>query len=267
MTLKSFGYYGTVGDQVNETRGAVNRLWVCGFDGSISTRKANILSASVPVTLDVSACLFPPSDKPYPERTREYVLTLDDIVPDAEDRLLAMQRDLGEAWAYVDSIVLIDEPNLPAHAKSAKTLEQAATLVRGLWPGKKLAVIYYTGKPLVGLGLFDWAGFDRYKDGDRVLWDWWPKWLRWLRKWGWAKHLERQLTDSQELILVPGGGEVEFPVPDLRKWVKWANKRKRTIHMICFIWRAPAYEGKMSGIVNRPDIVEQYLEVGREVVG
>lgn len=267
IVLKSFGYYGTVGDQVNETRGAVNRLWVCGFDGSISTRKANILSAGVPVTLDVSACLYPASSKPYGERTDADVAALDRIVPDARDRLLAMQRDLGEAWDYVDSIVLIDEPNLSAHAKSEDTLKQAAKLIRGLWPGKKLAVIYYTGKPLVGLGLFDWVGFDRYKDGDKVLWDWWPKWLRWLMKWGWAKHMQRQLRPDQELILVPGGGEQHFPSPTISKWVKYAQRLDRPVHMICFLWRAPRYaDDSMVGIVSRADLAADYLAAGREFV-
>ena len=38
MTLKSFAFYGTVGNQVTETKGAVSRLWVCGFDGTIAKR-------------------------------------------------------------------------------------------------------------------------------------------------------------------------------------------------------------------------------------
>lgn len=264
MTLKSFGYYGTVGEQVEETRGAVNRLWVCAFDGSIATRKANILSAGVPVTLDVAECLFPDTEIQPSERDSAEIERLDQIVPDARERLINMQRELGEAWRYVDSIVLTDEPNLPEHAKSEATLVQAATLVRATWPDKKLAVIYYTGRPLVGLHLFDWVGFDRYKDGDRVLWKWWPKWLFWLTKWGWARHLESMLRDDQALILVPGGGEPKFPKPTIGKWVKYARKRRRDVHIVGFIWRAPKYEkDAMVGIVNRPELASEYLDAGR----
>ena len=39
MTLKPFAFYGTVGNQVTETKGAVSRLWVCGFDGTIAKRR------------------------------------------------------------------------------------------------------------------------------------------------------------------------------------------------------------------------------------
>lgn len=261
--IKSIAFYGTVGAQVQETQGAVNRLWVCGFDGDIATRRANIIAAGVSVTLDVSECLYPGTTVPPALRDAAEIARLDQTLPNARDRLTKMQQDLGEAWRYVDSIVLIDEPNLPAHAKSESTLEHSARLVRGLWPDKKLACIYYTGRPLVGLHLFDWAGFDRYKDGDRVLWPW-PRWLRWLVKWGWADHLQRQLRDDQELILVPGGGEPKFPKPSIRKWVRYAQRSSRPTHIVGFIWRAPRYaDDGMVGIANRPDLAAEYLDAGR----
>lgn len=267
MTLRSFAYYGTVGNQVQETMGAVNRLLVCAFDEartskSIETRKANILAAKVKVTLDISQWLFVPTEIPPSKRSKEEIERMDALQENARANLEALPAMFGEAWDYVDSIILTDEPNLPEHAKSEQTLEQAARLVRSVFPGKKLAAIYYTGRPLTGLHLFDWAGFDRYKDGDKVLWKW-PKWLFWLTKWGWANHMQRQLRDDQELILVPGGGELRFPNPTPSKWFKYAKKQHRNVHIIAFIWRAPKYADEdMAGIVYKTDLANEYQEQG-----
>lgn len=271
--LRSFAFYGTVAPQLAETQGAVSRLWCCAFDEAassqrIDTRRANILAAGLPATLDISQWLFEPTDVPPQQRSAAEIDRIDALRPDARTQLQALPDLFGPAWQHVDSLVLIDEPNLPAHRKSAATLQQAARLVRSLFPGKRLAVIYYTGAPLVGLDLFDWVGIDRYKDGDKVLWDGWPRQLRWLRKWGWARHLQRQLRDDQDLILVPGGGEPEFPAPKIHKWVRYAQRQRRGVHLVGFIWRAPRYaHSGMVGIANRPGLAADYLAAGRAALG
>lgn len=265
MTVKSFGYYGTVGDQVNETRGAVNRLWVCGFDGDVATRKENILSAKVPVTLDVAECLFPQATKQPHLLTPADVEAMDVLLPGARHRLYKMQEDMGEAWAHVDSIILQDELNLKQAAKP-KSVEAAAALVREVWPEKKLASIQSRFEPYLRMDLFDQFGLDHYPHVDKVLWPW-PEWMRWAARWGEADHVQRMLRDDQELILMPGASDLEAGAPaSIGKWLIYGRKQRRPVHIVAFMGRPPAYETTMRGILDWPELREQYLAAGREVV-
>ena len=263
MALESFGFYGTVGPQVEETRGFVNRLWSASsnVDDTYWVREANVLSAKVPACWDFADDLFENSEN---NLWSEH----DALYPDARQRVRTTIDRLkaSGAWAYIDWVCPIDEPNLPEHDKR-ESLPLALEILRQEAPGRKIAIIYFTKAPLYCMDEIDIVGFDRYKDVDRVLWDWWPKWMWWLKQYGWAKHVKRMLKPGQELLLVAGASDNTYKPARIHKWVRYAQKQSIPVHLLAFMWRVTMAEGHpFKGIAEMPELRGQYRAVGQKAI-
>ncbi|MCB1996951.1 MAG: hypothetical protein KDG57_13945, partial [Rhodoferax sp.] len=212
----SVGFYGQRRGQHAETAGWVNAAWECFWDDDNEAGAIENLRHGVPTTLDVYGYL--------------YVVGNDSsgLRPDAEQRLRGLFDRLRAAGVlqHVAAVTPIDEPNIEFRYKGDSILEAAALIRRVMadYPelvATKLAVLFCTHRPMIGIEAFDIVYFDLYaiergtdggenKDPVLVLN-------------GWAERVDKMLRPDQEMGLVPGGSDLNYLAPDVDAYVAKAR--------------------------------------------
>lgn len=242
------GFFGVLGDQVNETSAFTSRLWVTqwSWGGGLDAQLAEIGKAKKPTTLDSDDCLFAPGGT--------------SLLPDARERLSALAAKLVASGAdrYVDSLTPCDEPNLKERDRS-KAIAAAVALLREVLPGKRLRCIYSLAYPLCSPELFDDIGGDDYRAGDYMVvpgrevdGDLPPP-----RMDGFIA----KMRPDQGLILVPGGSDLAYSSPTPQRWVEYAQAQAalgRRVEICAFAWRTPEYERGLRGICDQQTLRAQY---------
>lgn len=257
MALGAFGFYGTIENQLDETHGIVNVAWLsASFWSGPEHRFQQAAATDLPLCWDFQRELFEDDGGFWPVK--------DELRPDARGRVLAAINRLKEsgAWDRVIWVTVVDEPNLPEHAIPT-ALPQAISLLRELCPGKKIAMMYQAKKKTLWcIDQVDVVCVDRYQDGDRNLWDWWPEWMWWLKQWGWFGWLDRKLRPDQELLLCIGARS-DLKIANVHKHVAWARKRERRVHVLGFVWRQSA---DLRGVADMPAVLAEWTLAGRDAV-
>lgn len=237
-----YGYFGCLNNQVAETKDHINLLMECNWNGLDGCIK-NILSAKKTTMLDVSWYLFTTTPKGDGRTVR----------PDAESALTNYFNSLSSAGAlsYVKILYPIDEPN--------NVIVNEAELVKGIhllrnvmskYPEistAKLAVIYAVDKPYMGIGEFDYVGFDDYDLRSSVLKKWYPMLLN-------------QLRPDQKTILVPGGVSPwkQDPVP----FINFAEEHPEVAMVLPFLW---ADVPDLGPGIRSNGMAPQYIAAGKTV--
>lgn len=240
--IKGLGYYGTVRDQLHETKDHISLHWSAPFDGNTTERVTNVIMANQPTIWDLDDIFWNKSKgKPYTLRGG------------ALERLEDLKKKF-EAVGILDNILgftIIDEPNGKVYPGD---IPIAVASVREIFPDKKLVVIYHKDGDIVYPELFDIVGRDHYS------------------KWNWAlskvyKPLQKTLKPHQSLLLVPGAADVRYPNATLSKWLKWANKQNRDVYIIGFMWDYPdSSDKRFKGIKHKPNLRKQYEIIGKNIL-
>mgnify|MGYP003528493866 CR=1 FL=1 len=241
-----FAYFGTIRDQVFETRGHVNMLNEVQFEPPEKAAK-NILHAKLDVMLGLSPQLFDrPDDK------SKFTLR-----PDAEARLFDFFMFLRaqDALTYVQLMTPIDEPNNTV--ASAEELAKSVYIIRKVADqfqellGYKLYCIYAADKAFICQSMFDWVGFNDYDMKSHVLVG---------KRY---KELKASLLPHQRTIIIPGGCYGQEPMP----FVNFAQLNQEVAIVLCFLWLDDEW-----GTVGAPGISsnalrDKYVAAGKSVVG
>lgn len=236
-----FGYFGTIYDQVFETKGHVNMLNEVQFEPPEKVAK-NILHARVDVMLGLSPQIFDRVDDKSKFTVR----------PDAEARLFDFFTFLRaqDVLTYVQLMTPIDEPNNTA--ASLDELTKAVYIIRKVADqfqellGYKLYCIYAADKAFIGQAMFDWIGFDDYDMKSHVL----------VGKQ--YKELKASLRPDQRTIIIPGGAYGQDPVP----FVNFAQANPEVACVLPFLWLDDQW-----GTVGAPGIRSNGLRPAYEAAG
>ena len=248
-------FFGVLGDQINETRDFVTRLWVMqwSWGGDIATQLAEIVKAGLPTTLDADRFLFVPGGR--------------ELLPDAREQLIGLQAKLIASGAdrYVDSLTPCDEPNLKETDRSA-AIPAAVALLRDVFPGKRLRCIYSLAYPLCSPELFDDIGGDDYRAGDILVltgndFEGNPTAPR-------MDAFVLKMRPDQGLILTPGGADLAYSSPTPRAWVEYAQVLAalgRSVEICAFAWRTPADQTNLRGICDQAKLRAGYEAAFKQV--
>lgn len=238
-----FGFYGCQGDQVNETRGAINLLMESQWEGLEKTIE-NIRSADVDVMLDVSPQVF----KRVPGGR---FIIREDAHNALHDLFVRLKEDgvLGK----VKVIYPIDEPNNTVG--DLKTLQSAVGVIRIIaslhdeLDHVKLATTYASDKDFIGLEMFDWIGYDDYDMKSSILTS--DKF----------KNLLASLQPHQQVMLIPGAAYGQNPVP----FVNYAQTNTKVAAILAFLW-CDGREADVGAKGARSNgMAKTYLDVGMSI--
>lgn len=244
-----YGYYGCETGQVDEVRGHVNLHWECQFHG-IAQAAEDMLSMNLPTVLDVSSQLF----VQVADQGKNFGLR-----PDAEAQLVAAfdYLRMRNCLHLVMGIVVLDEPN--TNCRTPGELLAACQIVRRTsyrytfeLAGVKLVSIYAT-KPesFTCIEQFDWVGVDDYMEKSGIL------------ETSYQALLRAKRGDART-ILLPGGAFGQDPTP----FIRWAHVDKNVVAVVPFCWFGPREKAdKWVGIKDRPELREQYVTIGKAIVG
>ena len=245
-------FFGVLGDQINETRDFVTRLWVMqwSWGGDIATQLAEIAAARVPATFDLDRVLYPPGATT--------------LYPDAEQRLrdLAAQMVASGADEFIDSVHPCDEPNLK-ELKRSDSITAATELVRRVFPNKRWRCNFSGAYTWDHMDLFDDVGCDHLRLVDKVV----------AASTDFDSNVTPPIADTwlaqmrpdQGLLLVPGGSEMDYAAPNIQLWIDYAKKvaaTGRNVEVCGFAWRVPegaiGMHDPMVGICDQPALRAQY---------
>lgn len=240
-------YFGTKGDQVEETLDHVDTLFENQWDGQIGVVK-NMRRSGLPTILDVSPQVL----SAHAEMPRY-------ILHDAEQNLREFFTGLREEGLLhlVKHLVPVDEPNLP-EAGASHLLPRIMAIIKRVaseFPelrGVKYGCIYYSDLPMEHMYLFDWVGTNDYENKSAIL-----------GPGGIYEQMEAQLLPNQGLVLVPGATYEQDPEP----FIRYAYLNPRVVGCIVFLWRDPHHNPGFTGIHVMPEMVEKYRDAGRRVTG
>jgi len=241
-----FGYYGTHGEQLDETRDHVNLIWLWDF---IDARGAADLLQRAPGmfgVLDMASYLFERVDGRLRSRA------------DAEYRVRECFQHLRDAGvlASVRMLVPIDEPNL-SRTNLTSELPWAAELMRRVagefseLSDVLLGCIYMGGKAMPHLQLWDVVGFDLYSARSSIF-----------EPGGHYERMRAQLRDGQRTMIIPGGysGCQQDPVP----FVNFAHGNPEVLIVLPFLWATvPWADDVDKGIRDIPAMRAAYTAAGR----
>ncbi len=248
----NFGYYLTLGDQVEKTKDHVTMYWV-GTKWQSSAEIAALSKLGKPIVLDVETAIF--ENKA--------------LRPDAAERLALLRAAITSEGnlSAVDMIVPVDEPNLKG-VDLLHLMPQAVALIRREWPGAQIGCTYQNTRDFEHAHLFDRIGFDDYKAGASIFDR--PKWYErvqlifggFVRRGSYLRLAER-LRPDQQTYLIPGGSYGERP----ERWMAEAAKRPEVWAVVPFLW-ASVKDGEhaITGIADRDDVRDAYVAAGRSVM-
>ena len=245
-------FFGVLGDQINETRDFVTRLWVMqwSWGGDIATQLAEIAAARVPATFDLDRVLYPPGATT--------------LYHDAEQRLrdLAAQMVASGADEFIDSVHPCDEPNLK-ELKRSDSIPAATELVRRVFQNKRWRCNFSGAYTWDHMDLFDDVGCDHLRLVDKVV----------AASTDFDSNVTPPIADTwlaqmrpdQGLLLVPGGSEMDYAAPNIQLWIDYAKKvaaTGRNVEVCGFAWRVPegaiGMHDPMVGICDQPALRAQY---------
>lgn len=244
-------FYGCLGNQIVETKGFVTRLWMMSwsYDFNLESKIDAILEAKLPTTLDLDQWLYSGLN----------------IHPEAEKNLIDLKEKLivSGAYDYIFGVELADELNL-AERNLKDTIPTAVALVRKIFPDKRLRAVYSGAYPWYYQELFDDIGADHFRVVDKVVVP--------------SKDFEGNIVEplattwlksmkpNQGLILIPGGAEVSYDLPNPQLWIDYAKeiaKTGRYIEICGFAWRvppnSPGINKPLVNICDQPDIKSKYI--------
>lgn len=244
-----YGYYGTMGDQVAWTKGCVNLLWECQFEG---WQKAadNMASAGLPTLLDVANQLF----HRIADHGKNYA-----VHPTAEQNL----RDLFDylkvrgVLQHVEYLYPLDEPN--TNCATPQDLLKAIGVARKVaaeyteLAGIMFAVVYADSpRSFTCIEQFDRVGVNNYEAKSGILLD------------GYQDLLMAKRPDA-ETILLPGGAFGQDPTP----FMNWAHSHKEVAMVAPFTWLGPMVPADEWVGLGNPENPrhQQYLDIGRSICG
>ena len=243
-----FGYFGVLGDQVEQTRDHTNLLWLWDF---LTAAEAADFIEKAPgkfCVLDLAPYLW----TPRPQRPRE----------DAEQAVrecFTYLRGRG-VLGQIKMLVPLDEPNIGDNRSTLPHLTWAAALMRrvaGEFPelqGVLLGCVYSGWEDMPHLGLWDVVGLNYYRDRERVL-----------APGGKYHQMRAQLRPEQRTMIFPGG---YAPIrQDPAPFVAFAHANPEVLAVIAFLWPSPPWAADIEkGIADMPDVREKYVAAGRGIV-
>ena len=243
-----FGYFGVLGDQVEQTRDHTNLLWL--WDFLTATEAADFIEKAPGkfCVLDLAPYLW----TPRPQRPRE----------DAEQAIrecFTYLRGRG-VLGQIKMLVPLDEPNIGDNRSTLPHLTWAAALMRrvaGEFPelqGVLLGCVYSGWEDMPHLGLWDVAGLNYYRDRERIF-----------APGGKYHQMRAQLRPEQRTMIFPGG---YAPIrQDPAPFVAFAHANPEVLAVIAFLWPSPPWaEDVEKGIADMPDVREKYVAAGLSIV-
>lgn len=245
-----YGYYGTMDNQVAETKDHINILWESMFQGE-DKAISNILEAKMPTVLDVASY----SMKKVEATGRNYHYR-DDCETVLRQLFVKMQS--AGALQYVKAIYPMDEPNTNT---TAEDLQKAITSIKKVaseFPdltGVKFMCIY-AAKPETYecIDQFDILGVDDYEEKSRIF-----------TSNGAYTKLKAKLRPDQKTIVIPGGAFGQDPTP----FVNFAHENMEVMGVVPFVWFGPMQPAdKWVGIGdNANPLKPDYIAVGKKLTG
>lgn len=243
------GYYGTSGNQVEETKDHVNLLWECFWDG-IEQAIENIKLAQMATVIDINNYILEPPQEPnYPPRG---------LRPDAEEslRLLLDTLRAQGVLQYVKFITPTDEPNLPEN-NSIDAMPAAFELINKVvkdyeeLEGVKTWLMYYSDNEMQHIGLADVVSFNKYEAKSSIF-----------KPGGLFDQVEARLRPDQQMAIIPGATYGQDP----ESFLNLFNARSRVIAIVSFLWRDPHDNKGFDGIVGMDKVRPKYEALGRTIV-
>lgn len=240
-----FGFYGSWGDQIAETRDFASLHWELLRDGATGAA-ANLKQANKTTVLDVDSCVWSGGKGKRAIR------------PDAEQALrhLFDTLQLSQVLHLVKFIVPCDEPNQPKD-NYEPLMPAAVALVRrvaGDYPqlaGVRLGCVYAGGKPMPHLDLFDVVGFDDYDAREGIF-----------APGGQYDRMHERLRADQRTWIFPGGYAHQDPAP----FMNFANAHPEVIAVVGFVWADSPDGQPWPGIRSIAGVREQYVAAGKSIV-
>ena len=256
-----FGYYGSLRDQVAETRDHVNLFWPFQFEG---TEKliADIRAAALPTVLDVGLQLT--------ERNRGGKSVLREH-GEARLREFLIRLELEGVLHHVIGLTVGDEPNSQFESLLEWTrANDTLRLVLREFPslsGVKVVTLLNGAAPMdLWVPHADLVGFDCYSRRASIFQtaSWWPP------KWdGEYTRLRKMLRPDQRTFLVPGGGKArDVYEQDPTPFINAAHTFPEVWAVVPFLWPSTADgDNHITGIRDIPAMRDAYTAAGRKIVG
>ena len=250
-----FGYYGSKGNQVSDTKDHINLFWEFQWK-PIDQVVKNIRDANMDTVLDLSHQLFAVYNEDYNWR----------LDAESENRVRALLTTLrNEGVLHLVKILYpLDEPNLKEHRVTKETLRDAVAICRKMisefkeLAGAKLGVIYYGRGEIFGTEYFDIIGLDDYRMSAESLF---------LPDVGvYAKKIMSKLSSNQKVWIVPGG----YVHQSVKEFVNWAASQDRVYAIIPFMWDCknhPDSELANTGGIKHNGMADEYRAAGKLVIG
>ncbi len=235
-----YGYFASLGNQLEETKDHINLFMDVQFNGPERTR-ADIAAFNGDAALDVAYQLFV-----RPEGAKFSILR-----SDAEARVREFFTFLTPVLPKIKILFAMDEPN--------NTLESGNEFYLGIAILKKVvaefsldvkyAVIYSADKPTICQDQFDYIGIDDYEKKSSILV-------------GQYQRLKASLLPHQKTILVPGGAYGQDPWP----FVYFAQANPEVGIVMPFLW----YDDTMGAVgakgIRSNGLRDEYVKAGKAIV-
>lgn len=241
-----FGYYLTMGDQINETRGEVNAQWIQAEPDNWEHTFTLLASGAPWAVLDIAGLLF-----------ANYGRFSNRCAPGAASTLAAFfqQARVNGTIGRIRCVVPIDEPNLTTTpddlALALDAIDTAAAQFAEL-SGLGRGVIY---ADMRGFGVhasrFDYLGVDNYGQGAGIL------------NPGRAIDRLRQTKRADAMLwLVPGGSYGQDPAP----FVDYVQTHADVDGMWPFLWADAVDEGTRIPGIRGNGMAAAYRAAGAELI-
>jgi hypothetical protein len=255
------GYYGSLREQVAETRGHVNLFWPFQFEGPDKLIK-DIRTAAMPTVLDVAAQMTTRNENGKAV-----------LLPDAEERLREFFVRLKSEVVIHNIIGLTpgDEPN--SQFESLDVWVDATVIIRRVaaeFPeliNVKVWLLLNGAAPME-----EWAphadvvGFDVYNRKSSIFLErsWFPP-----KKDGEYTRLSKMLRPGQRTFLVPGGAKArDVYEQDPTPFINAAHTYAEVMAVVPFLWSSAVdKDNVITGIQDLPAMREAYTAAGRAIVG
>lgn len=251
------GFYGLKGPQVKETKGFVNLLFECLWDG-LSGAIANMQEAQLPTVLDLNDVIFEGPVRVHPKGHKDSSVHPRNLLPDAEAKLRAALDTIKEAGVLhlVKWFTPTDEPNLPEN-NAIDAIPEACDLILkvaadykelsdvGLW------IVYYYDRPMDHIERFNVVSFNKYKALSGIF-----------EPGGEYDQLVAKLRPDQRTAIFPGATYGQEP----SYFLNAMNARSEILAIISFLWRQPHGDKKAPGIVDMAEMRAKYESLGRVIV-
>lgn len=255
-----FGYYGTFGEQVSETRDHISLLWSIQSEG-LEKLVQNIRDAALATVIDVGPQLM--------ERNSRGLSVLR---TDGEGRLreFLVRLELEGVLHHVIGLTPGDEPNsqfdsLMEWTRACDTMRLVAAEFPDLASVKTVMLLNGAAPMENWAPHADLVGFDCYNRKASIFQDasrWPPKWA------GEYIQLRKMLRPDQRTFLVPGGATArDVFEQDPTPFVSAAQTYPEVWAVVPFLWGSVVdKDNRITGIRDNA-MRDAYAAAGRSLVG